>query len=438
MSKIRVRFAPSPTGELHVGGARTALFNWLFARSQGGTFILRVEDTDDARNTPEANAAIFSGLKWLELDWDEGPDKGGDRGPYRQSERKDLYDRYLQKLEKAGLVYDEEGAIRFRAPNTTRVVEDIICGDTTFADRTEPDMTIRRPDGSYIFHFVNVVDDIEMGVTHVIRGEDHLSNTPRHLDLYEAFGAKPPKFGHIPLILNPDGSKMSKRDRGASVQEYMNMGFHPAAVVNYLALLGWSPKDGAEVLSREQLVERFNLAQINRGNARFDYEKCEWFSGQYIGQMTTDGLRKALNPFLKEAKIPISKPKLPDILIREVQPKIRKFSEAAKWISFLYSKKFTHAGEAFQTLKTRDGIKKILASLISQFEAADPWNEETCGAAIDAAATELSLKKGALMFPCRVAVSGQTGGISLLVALDLLGKERSLARLRDTLDHLPK
>jgi len=171
MNPVRVRFAPSPTGMLHVGGARTALFNWLFARHHGGTFILRVEDTDNERNTPEANDAIFSGLSWLGLDWDEGPSKGGPRGPYRQSERSAIYQSYLTKLQDSGQVYDDAGAIRFRCPNTTRAIPDLICGETVFAGREEPDMTIRRADGSYIFHFVNVVDDIEMGVTHVIRGK---------------------------------------------------------------------------------------------------------------------------------------------------------------------------------------------------------------------------------------------------------------------------
>ncbi|HEX8279840.1 MAG TPA: glutamate--tRNA ligase family protein, partial [Chthoniobacterales bacterium] len=229
---IRVRFAPSPTGYLHIGGARTALFNWLFARHHGGTFILRVEDTDKARNTEEAAAAIYDGLRWLGLEWNEGPQVGGNFGPYFQSQRDDIYARYLAKLQDAGHTYDDNGATRFRSQREHVRVDDIVCGSIDFDltnPETHPDMTIRRPDGSWIFHFVNVVDDIEMRVSHVIRGEDHLSNTPKHVELYRALGAEPPRFAHIPLILNKDGSKMSKRDIGASLNTYTEGGYVPEA-----------------------------------------------------------------------------------------------------------------------------------------------------------------------------------------------------------------
>ena len=221
MSHVRTRFAPSPTGYLHIGGARTALFNWLFARKMGGTFILRIEDTDNARNTEEATRAIFTGMEWLGLDWDEGPMKGGDCGPYFQSQRNDIYDAYFKKLQDAGRVYEDEGAWRFRFDRSKPVTfHDLICGNITIDYRdasNTPDMAIRRADGSYIFHFVNVVDDIEMKMTHVIRGEDHIMNTPKHIQLFEAFGVTPPVFAHMPLILNQDGSKMSKRDVGAAL-----------------------------------------------------------------------------------------------------------------------------------------------------------------------------------------------------------------------------
>src|SRR6187431_3787900 len=241
---VRTRFAPSPTGYLHVGGARTALFNWLFARHHGGTFVLRVEDTDRARNTPEALEAIYGGLRWLGLNWDEGPVVGGDHGPYFQSERDAIYERYLEKLQAAGRVYDDAGAIRFRFDRRILAMEDLVCGSmrVDMSDpSTQPDMTIRRADGGWIFHFVNVVDDIEMGITHVIRGDDHLSNTPKHLQLFEALGVVPPRYGHIPLILNADGSKMSKRDTGSAVGWYAENGFLPDAVRNFLCLLGWNP-----------------------------------------------------------------------------------------------------------------------------------------------------------------------------------------------------
>src|SRR5258707_8172299 len=248
-SDIRVRFAPSPTGYLHIGGARTALFNWLFVRHHGGKLVLRIEDTDIKRNTEEAAAAIYEGLEWLGLSWDEGPNVGGKFGPYFQSKRTEIYGRYLKKLQDDGHIFEDQGALRFRSPREHVVVNDLVCGKIDFDltnPGTHPDMTIRRPDGSWIFHFVNVIDDIEMKISHVIRGEDHLSNTPKHIELYRALGATPPHFAHIPLILNRDGSKMSKRDAGARVATYIEQGYTPEAVRNYLCLLGWSPKDNRE------------------------------------------------------------------------------------------------------------------------------------------------------------------------------------------------
>ena len=254
---IAVRFAPSPAGILRVGRGRTALCNWRCARHTGGTCVLRVEDTDKARNTVEATQAIYDGLHWLGLDWDEGPRKGGEYGPYFQSEREEIYQRHLETLETAGRVYEDQGSIRFRFARERVVVDDVICGriefDMTSAE-TNPDMTIRRPDGSWIFHFVNVVDDIEMKISHVIRGEDHLSNTPKHVQVYRALGATPPRFAHIPLILNKDGSKMSKRDQGASLNTYIDGGYLPEAVRNYLCLLGWSSKDNREKIEIDEVV----------------------------------------------------------------------------------------------------------------------------------------------------------------------------------------
>ena len=415
---------------LHVGGARTALFNWLFARRNGGTFILRVEDTDHVRNTPEANQAIFSGLEWLGLNWDEGPGKGGDRGPYRQSERSSIYEDYLGKLRDAGLVYDDAGAARFRCPNTTRVIPDLICGETVFAGREEPDMTIRRADGSFIFHFVNVVDDIEMGVSHVIRGEDHLSNTPRHLDLYEALGASPPAFAHIPLILNKDGSKMSKRDEGASVSDYQNAGYHPDGVINYLALLGWSPKDDTVMLPREELLRRFNLEGINRGNAKFDLEKCAWLSGQYFIAMEPAALRTDLLPFLKGAGLPADPALFPDTLLLELRTKIRTLAEAVPLLTSLLCDDFPVDASAGAKLKDQGDPRPLLDGLAAAFAKTGSWDAAALEGAIAEAATSLGVKKGALMFPCRVALTGQPGGFGLVTVLENLGRDRTLARLR--------
>src|SRR5208337_5261432 len=246
--KPRVRFAPSPTGYLHIGGARTALFNWLYARHTGGTLILRIEDTDAARNTQEAVDVILTGLRWLGLDWDEGPLTGdatgpgkGNFGPYFQSQRKENYQRRVEALLSHGLAYEHEGAVKFKMQREPVVIQDVVVGEVvrklTDREEADPDFVIVRSDGQPVFHLVNVVDDLEMDVTHVIRGEDHLSNTHKHLALIEAFGAKPPRYAHIPLILNPNGSKMSKRDEGSSIQGYIEQGYLPEAVRNYLCLL---------------------------------------------------------------------------------------------------------------------------------------------------------------------------------------------------------
>ena len=285
--KPRVRFAPSPTGYLHIGGARTALFNWLYARHTGGTFVLRIEDTDAARNSQEAVDVILNGLRWLGLDWDEGPLTGdatgpskGDRGPYFQSQRKENYQRRIDALLSRDLAYKRDGAIYFRMTRDAILIQDMVVGDVlrplTDREVEDPDWVLVRSDGQPVFHFVNVVDDLEMGITHVIRGEDHLSNTAKHIALFRAFGVEPPKYAHIPLILNADGSKMSKRDRGASLTTYQDEGFLAEAVNNYLCLLGWSPKDNTEKMPLREVADRFDLPQILRHNAKFDFEKLVW------------------------------------------------------------------------------------------------------------------------------------------------------------------
>src|SRR3989442_12695095 len=262
--KVRVRFAPSPTGFLHIGGARTALFNWLYARRHGGTFVLRIEDTDVARNTQEAVDVILNGLRWLGLHWDEGPLTSdatgpckGDRGPYFQSQRRENYQRRVEALLARGLAYEHEGAIKFKMQREPILIPDLVVGDVlrklTDREEQDPDWVLVRSDGQPVFHFVNVVDDLEMGITHVIRGEDHLSNTAKHIALFKAFGVPPPHYAHIPLILNGDGSKMSKRDRGASLAAYIEQGYAPEAVVNYLCLLGWSPKGNREKVSTPEV-----------------------------------------------------------------------------------------------------------------------------------------------------------------------------------------
>ncbi|MDQ2659305.1 MAG: glutamate--tRNA ligase [Verrucomicrobiota bacterium] len=430
---IRVRFAPSPTGFLHIGGARTALFNWLFARRHGGTFVLRVEDTDKARNTEEAAAAIYDGLRWLGLNWDEGPQAGGDLGPYFQSQRDAIYESYLERLRAGGHLFEDAGAIRFRSPREHVVVDDIVCGRIDFDltnEETHPDMTIRRPDGSWIFHFVNVVDDIEMKISHVIRGEDHLSNTPKHIELYRALGAVPPHFAHIPLILNKDGSKMSKRDVGASLNTYIEQGFLPEAVCNYLCLLGWSPKDDREKIDLEEVVRLFELEKINRKNASFDLDKCTWLNGEYAHQLRGERYYQLAEEALARAGIE-TKP-FPTAYVHAALDtcigKFKTFAELPPYSGFYFRDDFPFNEESVTKHFTAEN-KPRLEAVRAAFAGANPFDAINLETTLKAVAALLGVKVGVLVHPTRLAVTGSNAGPSLYHLLEILGREKVLARI---------
>ncbi len=391
--KIRVRFAPSPTGYLHIGGARTALFNWLFARHTGGSFILRIEDTDAARNSQEAVEVILDGLRWLGLHWDEGPLTGaatgpakGDRGPYFQSQRRENYERRIEALLARGLAYEQDGAVKFKMPRQPVLIPDLVVGhvtrELTDREKLDPDFVIVRSDGQPVFHLVNVVDDLEMGVTHVIRGEDHLSNTAKHIALFQAFGVPPPHYAHLPLILNIDGTKMSKRDQGASLATYIEQGYAPEAVVNYLCLLGWSPKANREKVSTQEVIELFDLPQVLRHNARFDLNKLHWLNGEYIREMDRDRFYELGVHALARAGIDTNKHPLEYVkaALDTCRQKIKLFSE------------------------------------ITAFN-------------LRAVAAELGVKAGLLGHLARLACSGRAVGPSLYLLLEVLGKRRVLDRL---------
>ena len=428
---VRTRFAPSPTGYLHVGGARTALFNWLFARKHGGIFVLRVEDTDEARNTEEARQAIFDGMSWLGLDWDEGPEKGGNFGPYYQSQRKEIYDAWFAKLVAAGRVYEDGGAWRFRFERKPVTMHDLVCGEVTIDYRDEsntPDMVVKRSDGSYVFHFVNVVDDLEMEITHVIRGEDHLMNTPKHLQLIEAFGGKAPQYAHIPLILNPDGSKMSKRDAGAAVGDYPRQGFLSAAVVNFIALLGWNPKTEQEIFTLAELVERFSLENVNRSPGRFDLEKCKWVNQQHLLGVSVEDFAAAARPFVEAAGLPVSENYL--AVIAAVKDKVRLFGDVPAAVDFLLKEDFKYDEEAVAKVRGNAAAGGLLSALATAFESVPEWSADAAKAALNETATAAGTKPGQLMFPLRVALSGRAHGPDLGDVLNLLGKDRCVARVR--------
>ncbi|MDE0835209.1 MAG: glutamate--tRNA ligase [Akkermansiaceae bacterium] len=435
---VRTRFAPSPTGYLHVGGARTALFNWLYARNHGGQFILRVEDTDKERNTEQARQAIFDGMSWLGLDWDEGPERSGDLGspargsygPYYQSQRNEIYDTYFEKLLAADRLYKDGDAYRFRFDRKPVTMKDLVCGEVTIDYRdasNTPDMIVRRSDGSYVFHFVNVVDDLEMKISHVIRGEDHLMNTPKHLQLIEALGAEPPQYAHIPLILNADGSKMSKRDAGAAVGDYPRQGFLSEAVVNFIALLGWSSKSDDEIFSLTELIDRFSLEGINRAPGRFDLEKCKWVNQQHIAKIDTAEFADLAKPFIEAKGLPITDDYL--TVITAVKEKVRLLSEVPDAIDFLVTDKIDYDPEA--TAKAKGNPNSAhLPALADHMETLTEWSADIAKAAIGEVAKANGAKPGQLMFPTRVALSGRAHGPDLGDIFTILGKERTIARLK--------
>lgn len=419
---VRTRFAPSPTGYLHVGGARTALFNWLFARKHGGIFVLRVEDTDEARNTEQARQAIFEGMSWLGLEWDEGP--------FYQSQRREIYDAWFAKLVAADRVYQDGGAWRFRFERKPVTMQDLVCGEVTIDYRDEsntPDMVVKRSDGSYVFHFVNVVDDLEMAITHVIRGEDHLMNTPKHLQLIEALGGTAPQYAHIPLILNPDGSKMSKRDAGAAVGDYPRQGFLSAAVVNFIALLGWNPKTEQEIFTLAELAEVFSLENVNRSPGRFDLEKCKWVNQQHLLGVSLEDFAAAAQPFVEAAELPI--PENYQAVIAAVKDKVRLFSDVPPAVDFLLKDEFDFDPDSVAKVRANTAASALLTSLATALATLSDWSADAAKAALNETAIAAGAKPGQLMFPLRVALSGRAHGPDLGDILNLLGKDRCVARI---------
>jgi glutamyl-tRNA synthetase len=436
-SEIRVRFAPSPTGYLHIGGARTALFNWLFARHHGGKFVLRIEDTDVKRNTEEAMAAIYEGLQWLGLNWDEGPHAGGDFGPYLQSERTELYERYLKKLQDAGHIFEDQGAIRFRSPREHVIVNDIVCGRIDFDlsnPATHPDMTIRRPDGSWIFHFVNVIDDLEMKISHVIRGEDHLSNTPKHIEIIRALGATPPNYAHIPLILNRNGSKMSKRDEGARVEYYIRRGYLPAAVRNYLCLLGWSPKDNREKIAIDEIIRIFDLENIGRSSATFDPDKLHWLNGEYARDLSEAEFYDLAVARLKSSGVKLGNypEKYLRMALQTCKGKINTFDELPGYCGFYFTDDFNYDPKGVAKHFTAENKPKLDAVLQALGEL-DKFDANNIEATLKSTASQVGVKIGAIVHPTRLAVTGSNVGPSLYHLLEVLGKEKVLARIERAL-----
>jgi len=462
--KVRVRFAPSPTGSLHMGVARTALFNWLFARGEEGVFILRVEDTDRERSTAESEAAMLESLRWLGLDWDEGPEAGGEHGPYRQSERLQFYSAKADELvsknlaypcfcsdelltekreraeaEKRAPIYDgrcagidpseaasrakkEAHTIRFRAPQRDFTIDDLVRGQVTFPAGTVGDFILLRQDGMPIYNFACVVDDGLMEISHVLRGEDHLSNTLRQVMLYEALGMPAPRFGHLSMILGEDKQKLSKRHGAVSVEAFREQGYQADALVNYLALLGWNPGDARENMSREELIEAFSIGRVNKSPAVFDRAKLDWLAGVKIREGKPDALLVAARPFLPgESDERILK------MIAAVQDHLHCASQLPREVELLRGSRPEPDGEAQGWI---EGAGDLFGLLASEIEGGEGFDAAMFKSAIKAAGKAAGRKGRELFMPVRARITGRVHGPDLSAVAEILGREEVLARLR--------
>ncbi len=478
--KIRTRFAPSPTGFLHIGGARTALFNWLFARKHKGTFVLRIEDTDEVRSTEDSVQAILDSIRWLGLNWDEGPKDSrlseGPYGPYFQMQRLDIYKKFLDQLMRDGKAYrcycskedlDEmrrlaalekrpprydgrcrnltdhqkkeyeaagkKYSIRFKMPDSgTTTVDDLIRGKVSFENNLLQDFVIVKTSGVPTYNFACVIDDHLMEISHVIRGDEHLSNTPSQLRLYEALGWTPPAFAHLSMILGPDGAKLSKRHGATSVLEYKNEGFIPGALRNYLALLGWATKNSQDLFSYEELISSFDIEGCQKNPATFDNAKLTWMNGEYIRKMPISELVEAAKPFLDQAGIRPSSNLAPlEAAISLEHQKYKKLNEIPALISFFYQP-LEISPIAREKSLSAPGVPSILEDLATLFEAMSSFKEKEIEAAVRQYAQQKGFKAGQVFHPLRAAVSGRTDGPTLFLMLEVMGREEVTKRLKES------
>jgi len=421
-NSIRVRFAPSPTGYLHVGGARTALFNWLFARREGGKFLLRIEDTDKARSTVENTQVILDGLTWLGLDWDEQPIFQGARLARHQQVADDLLAQ--------GRAYIEEDAIRLRVPAVELAWDDAVHGRISFKGEDIRDFVILRSDRSPLYNFAVVVDDIDMQITHVLRGDDHISNTPKQLAVYRALGASLPIFGHVPMIHGPDGKKLSKRHGATAVGDYQHLGILPEAMRNFLALLGWSPGGDREILSREELRELFSLEGILKKPSVFDTTKLEWMNGQYIIAKSAEELYPLVQPEL--AKLGLNGSKQDDVLraITAVKTRSRTTLDVARQVAVRLDGKFVTLDDKAQKEIARDpaGYHAALAASVVALQNAE-WTPAGLERVLRDLAEERNVPAGRIFQPIRIALTGGTVSEPVNELLSVVGKEAAVRRL---------
>lgn len=451
MSRVRVRFAPSPTGFFHIGSARTALFNWLYARHTDGVFVLRIEDTDKERNSEEYLNLIYDSLSWLGLNWDEGPRVGGNFGPYRQSERAAIYADYLEKLKAAGRTYEKDGAIYFklegeryevydehRKKTVTKVkvaptvIDDQIRGRVERVE--DEDFVIVRSDGNPVFHFVNVVDDIAMEITHVIRGEDHLSNASKHVELFKAFGAPVPAYAHIPLILKQNGpGKMSKRDQGALIEEYQRRGYLPEALVNFLCLLGWNPGGDREKMPIGDVIRLFDLPQVNQSNARFDDKKLAHMNMAYLLEVPADRFVALARTYLERQGAAAALAADPGYF-REVmllcQPKIKGLEELPAYTAYFFGEDYAIDAKVRDKVMGKGDPAARLRELVAALPTFNFSSDTAIEEAIKALAATQSLGFGDYQPIARLATTGTNVGPSITGLFRVLGRDRVLARLQ--------
>jgi glutamyl-tRNA synthetase len=467
MTPLRVRFAPSPTGYLHIGGARTAMFNWLLARNLGGTFVLRIEDTDEDRSTPEYEAVILRELRWLGLDWDEGPDVGGPYAPYRQTERMHTYRDATERMLAAGTAYrctctveridalraEQEArkqkprydghcrdlrlgpdcgphTIRLRVETGETVVPDLIKGRVVYDNGELDDLILVRTDGVPTYNFVVVCDDVAMAITHVLRGDEHLNNTPKQLLIYSALGATPPRFGHMPLILNLEGKKMSKRDGETSVAEYRANGFLPEGMMNYLARLGWSHGD-QEIFSKEDLVRLFSVEGIGTSPGKWDMDKLGWVNAHWMRTLPVERIAEAARP-LFEARGCVLDERYVDA-VRVLRERHRTLVELADAGAFFFVPDDRVARDEAAFTSVIVPARTLLGDVARLLAAQEDWSETALEASVSTWCAETGTKLGKVAQPVRVALTGQKVGPGLFQTLAVLGRETSLRRIRSAL-----
>ena len=457
MSAVKTRFAPSPTGYLHIGGARTALFNYLYARRHGGTFVLRIEDTDRERSTEESTRAILDSMVWLGLHWDEGP--------YFQSRRTQIYLEHADRLLREGKAYrcdcppelldaKREAAfkthgkaiydgtcrdrtdvdpsrphvVRFRAPRTGQtVVHDLLRGDVSFENADLDDLVLLRSDGGPMYNFVVVVDDILMGITHVIRGDDHLTNTPRQIQLYQALGSPLPRFAHVPMILGEDKKRLSKRHGATSVESYREAGYLPEAMVNFLVRLGWSHGD-QEIFSLEELVGLFDLDGVGRSAGVFNAEKLLWLNAHYIKECPAPRLQTLVRPFLEARGYDVADEKKLEVLVEALRARAPTLADFAVQAAPYYEREVALDADAARKFLTPEAAP-LLRELAEVFAAAPRWTPEALEPPFRALAERRGLKMGKLAQPLRVAVTGSTASPGIFETVYLVGREQTLDRL---------